>query len=617
MHLTQLRLSNFRCYDEVSIGDIPSLLFLVGDNDVGKTVIIDAIEILLGGKPFADTDFRTCDGVPTTEITITARFKIDERDGVDPEFCTGQDDGEFECSVTGTSGGTRTYSVVGKGYSEVWMDTLGATESQGGIGANAEKENLRALGETDVSNGEKRQAAVQRLLDAGTVTLVPRQRTVNYRDISSLLPQIERTSAESFIHPATLILSGLKAVARKTTSPLDDESGVQALDPRLAEVQAEIESALNDHVRAAEERLRQLIPGLNSVEIQPDVTFNNVVSGVRVVIDKGEGPREIGELGQGTNRRVWMGLQEWQREANRDAGTVNYIYLFDEPDTALHYGSQQRIYDMLQERAEAEGAQCVVCTHSVHLIDRAPASSICLIERAAASRRTVRRILPTPNEDDVRDFMADVGRSLGLTNTVLLYEKAFLLVEGESEQDAIPIYYRRLYGRSMVEDEIHVVNLRTCGAWKPVLEVLFDNRKPFVHLLLDADCRLPDSSAKLTEERVRAAGGDEFLRDQVTFIGVKELEDAWPNDPIIRAFDEHYPREDGTSWAAEHIDPFRDTVKPSQSLQDLIYREATPTSRGSASKPEIARRIASVSTIDEIPPAVVTALGAVRQYAGL
>ena len=617
MHLTQLRLANFRCYDDVAIEDIPSLLFLVGDNDVGKTVVIDAIEILLGGKPFADTDFRTCDGVPTEEITITARFKLGERDNVDAELCTGDDDGELECSVTGRSDGTRTYAVVGKGHSEEWMDTLGRTEAQGGIGAAAEKEKLHELGETDVSNGPKRQAAVQRLVNAGTVTLVPRERTVQYRDLAPILPQIERTSAESFIHPATLILSGLKAVARKTTSPSDEDTGAQTLDPRLAEVQAEIESALNEHVCAAEDRLRQLIPGLSSVEIQPDVTFNNVVAGVRVVIDKGEGPREIGELGQGTNRRVWMGLQEWQREANRDAGAVNYIYLFDEPDTALHYGSQQRIYDMLQERAQVDGAQCVVCTHSVHLIDRAPTNSICLIERAGASRRTVRRILPTPNDEDVRDFMADIGRSLGLTNTTLLYEKAFLLVEGDSEQDALPIYYRKLYGRSMVEDGIHIVNLRTCGAWKPVLDVLFTNRKGYVHLLLDADCRLPNSSAKLTEKRVREVGGEEFLRDHVTFIGNKELEDAWPDGPILRAFDKHYPREDGTSWSAEHVGSFRDAEKPSQDLQNLINMNAAPTTRGSASKPEIARRIASASATDEIPPAVVGALGTVRQYAGL
>ena len=617
MHLTQLRLNNFRCYENVSIDNIPNLLFLVGDNDIGKTVIIDAIEMLLGGKPFVNTDFRTCEGVPTTEISIAARFKLDERDDVNPEFCTGERDDEFECSVIAHSDGSRAYSVIGKGYSEPWMDGLGSSVAQGGLGAEGEKERLRALGETDVSNATKRGDAVQRLVDAGTITLVPRERAVQYRDLSPFLPQIERTSAESFVHPATLILSGLKAVARKTTSPLDEETGTSILDGRLRAVQTEIEAALNDHIRDAEERLSQLIPSLSTVEIIPDVTFNNVVSGVRVVINKGEGPREIDELGQGTNRRVWMALQEWQREANRNAGAINHIYLFDEPDTALHYGSQQRIYDMLQERARAEGAQCIVCTHSVHLIDRAPTSSICLIERAGVSQRMIRRILPTPDDDDIRDFMADIGRSLGLTNTTLLYEKAFLLVEGESEQDALPVYYRKLYGRSMVEDGIHIINLRSCGAWKPVLDVLFENRKAYVHLLLDADCQLPDSSAKLTPHRIREAGGDDFLREQVTFIGNKELEDAWPTEPILRAFQMHYPRQDGSPWLAAHVDPFRQAVKPSHSLQGIINNDATPASRGNGSKPEIAYRIASESTNDEIPAAIVASFAAVRQYAGL
>ena len=617
MRLTQLRLSNYRCYDDVAINDIPDLLFLVGDNDVGKTVIIDAVETLLEGKILLATDFRACDGVPTTEVSITARFSLRAGDDLPSEFRTGDGDDEFEVRVVAQSDGSKVYSVLGKGYSEPWMDALGRTSAQGGISAAEEKAKLQALGETEVKNAAEREAAVQKLLEAGTVTLVPRARPVPFKDISPFLPRIERTSAEGFVHPSNLILSGLKAVARQTTSPTGEDGSPPTLDPRLSDVGAEIETALNDHVRVAEARLRELIPGLDSVSIDPTVSFDNVVSGVRVVIDKGEGPREIGELGQGTNRRVWMGLQDWQREANRNAGTADYLYLFDEPDTALHYGSQQRIYDMLQERARSEGAQCLVCTHSVHLIDRAPARSICLIERTGASQRTVRRILPAPGDDDVRDFMTDIGRSLGLTNTSLLYEKAFLLVEGESEQDALPIYYRTLYGHSMVEDGIHIVNLRTCGAWKPVLDVLFANRRAYVHLLLDADCQHPDSSAKLTPDRIREVGGDDFLRDQVTFIGDKEFEDAWPTAPILRTFDIHYPREDGAAWEAPHVDPYRETKKPSQSLQGLINAQAAPAARGRASKPEIARRIASASSADEVPTAVVDALHLVRGHAGL
>lgn len=615
MYLTQPRLTNFRCYDDVSIEDIPNLLFLVGDNDVGKTVVIDAIETLIEGKAFAATDFRECDGKPTTEASITARFSLLESDEVPPELRTGEGDSEFEVSVTAQNDGTRAYEVVGKGYSEEWMDNMGHTATQGGIGAAEEKARLTALGETEVKNAAEREAARGRLLEAGTISLVPRKRPVPFKDLSPLLPRLERTSAESFTNPATLILTGLKAVAREITSPADD-AGKAALDDRLRGVQTEIESALNDHVRSAQKRLRTLIPGLKAVTIDPTVTFDHVVAGVRVVIDKGEGPREIGELGQGTNRRAWMALQEWQREANRDT-TANGIYLFDEPDTALHYGSQQRIYDMLQDRARAEGAQCVVCTHSIHLIDRAPADSICLIERPDASRRTVRRILPTPGEGDVRGFLADIGRSLGLTNTALLYEKAFLLVEGASEENALPFYYRTLYGRSMAEDGIHVINLYTCGAWKAALDIVFKNRREYVHLLLDGDCKRPNSSARLTPERIREAGGEGFLRDRVTFVGDKELEDAWPTPPILRTLDEHYPRRDQAPWSAAHVEPFRQAEKPSKHLQSLINGHSSPGSRGHASKPEIASRIAAASTREEVPSAVAEALNAVRQYAGL
>jgi putative ATP-dependent endonuclease of the OLD family len=617
MQLISLRLENFRCYENAIIEDIPSLLFLVGDNDVGKTVILDAIELLLLGKPFVERDYRVCNETVASSLTVSARFKLQESDNVDSKYLTGINVDELEFTVSARmTDGARSYSVVGKGYSEAWMDSLGLAASQGGIGAEEEKNRLKAFGETDVSNHERRRSAIKRLVDSGKVKIVSRQLSVQYKEIFPFLPQLERTNAEDFKHPAAIILGGLKVVARQTTSPLDVASGKPNLDLRLKEVQSEIENSLHAHVHEVEERLKKLIPDLHSVKIHPDVTFDNVVTGVRVLIDRGEGQREVDEFGQGTNRRVWLGLQEWQREIDRTAGITNRIYLFDEPDTALHYGSQQRIYEMLHERAGSRDTQCIVCTHSIHLIDKAPTSSICLIEGSGSSNRTVRRIRNTTVDADVRDFMGDIGRSLGLTNTALLYEKAFLLVEGESESDALPIYYRTLYGRSMFEDGIHIVNLHTCGAWKTVLEVLFANRKPFVHLLLDADCQLPGSGAKLTSQRVSDAGGPGFLRDQVTFIGIKEFEDAWNTDPILRVFDFHYPRNDDQPWLATHIEQYRSQDKPSDELKSLIVKHSKPTVRQSATKPEIARRIAENSMKSEIPTAVISAFEAVRRCAG-
>ncbi len=50
-YLTQLNLQNFRCYDQVRLGDIvPSLIVFCGPNGAGKTNILEAVSLLTPGR---------------------------------------------------------------------------------------------------------------------------------------------------------------------------------------------------------------------------------------------------------------------------------------------------------------------------------------------------------------------------------------------------------------------------------------------------------------------------------------------------------------------------------------------------------------------------------------
>lgn len=50
MYLSLLKISNFRCFDDSEhiISFNPGLTILVGENDSGKSAIMDAIRIVLG-----------------------------------------------------------------------------------------------------------------------------------------------------------------------------------------------------------------------------------------------------------------------------------------------------------------------------------------------------------------------------------------------------------------------------------------------------------------------------------------------------------------------------------------------------------------------------------------
>ena len=58
MRIQSLRISNFKSIRELEIADIENALILVGKNNTGKTVVLDAIRAVVGDYKVKDTDFN-------------------------------------------------------------------------------------------------------------------------------------------------------------------------------------------------------------------------------------------------------------------------------------------------------------------------------------------------------------------------------------------------------------------------------------------------------------------------------------------------------------------------------------------------------------------------------
>ena len=57
MQIRSLHIQNFKSIREVRINDIESSLILVGKNNTGKTGVLDAIRIVMGGYEPKASDF--------------------------------------------------------------------------------------------------------------------------------------------------------------------------------------------------------------------------------------------------------------------------------------------------------------------------------------------------------------------------------------------------------------------------------------------------------------------------------------------------------------------------------------------------------------------------------
>ena len=251
-------------------------------------------------------------------------------------------------------------------------------------------------------------------------------------------------------------------------------------------------------------------------------------------------------------------------------------------------------------------------------MNNAPSRAINLNRTYCDAARSVDRITG-PEDEEVVQFFGEIGRAVGLSNTVLLQERGFLVVEGSSEADSVPKIYRKLHGSSMREDGLILVNLRTCSAWKSVLEMLLKNRLPMTHILLDADCKDPNSSARISPEAFAELGCDPNFQDQqVSYIGDKEFEDAFTNEVIVRALNKEFPREDGAEWTEKQIDSMRHFGdKFSDNFKMIVRQQCLRRLRSAVGKPSLAAAIADqCESESDVPRVLVDAFKDLRERAG-
>lgn len=621
MFLSKLLLTNFRCYENTEFDSLGRLAVFIGENDAGKTVLLDAVEILAGRRPAVARDFhRMADGSTTTEFTLEAVFNLEEADTLPKQWRSG---GllHFRRVFRQETAIIPEVFVLGQGYSAPEFDTFAS------LNAEVQKALLRKYDRVPAPNAAARIAQIPELVDDGVLRFVERWIKLSPSEgnlLNTYLPLTERISSTEYRHPESVVQRRLQAVAAQVIKPVDAETGEGKEIEALTEVRTQIESALNEEIQSIVPVLQQVHRKLKGVIAKPNIDFTKAITTPNLILDCGEGEQGFETFGEGTKKRIWMGLLEWESKGAVGSGDArNVIRLYDEPDVNLHYGAQRQLFQNILDLIDdvESRTQCLVCTHSVQLIDRAPITAVNLIRVEEDNTRTPCRIQGL-DDADYTDFYNDVGAAVGLTNTALLYERAFLIVEGESEDKAIPIIYENIFGRDMRDDGIRIIDLSTCGAWKSVLKILLRNRGEMVHLLLDQDCNTPASSAYVNETILSSLGiplPPNFSTEQITYIGVKEFEDAFESHIIHQGIQSAFEFPEGMEWGIEEIDRLKsESDKFSEDIKKRILLSCVPHQKPNAKKHYIAVAVArQCVTESDVPTQLLDALTRVRARAGI
>lgn len=409
------------------------------------------------------------------------------------------------------------------------------------------------------------------------------------------IPLIELFSSESALDPENEINKYLKSFFPEL---LHNEKYAG----RLSEIQSEIQKDLDTEVAKIVPVIQKYVSDIETVSIRPSFTFESGLGHCSLEIKRRDQVVDLARSGAGLRRRLSLAAMEWgsQLLKSRTKDSPPLIIAFDEPDSHLDYNQQRKIFEIIKSFASMPNVQVVVATHSLNLIDRVPLEQINHFNLDSSSSTYIERLSgPGVTEPEIQDFLYFVSQAMGLKNSILLHERCFLVVEGDTEMNALPRLFYKLYSMQLQAAGICLVNGEGNTGVKAVAKHLHKMRRN-VLFLLDSDVKNSPKSRIFTEEQLLADGFD--ISKQVHYVGTKEFEDAFSNAVWVRVAEKYWPKHDGTPWMESDFEAIRSSEKFSEALKTLLQKE----SRMDASKKDIGYRLAQVVTKEEIPKEICT-----------
>jgi Overcoming lysogenization defect protein-like, TOPRIM domain len=415
--------------------------------------------------------------------------------------------------------------------------------------------------------------------------------TLASRDVIARLPVFLSFSSKAEPDPEAEVRSVLQASYQRM---LED---VELVGP-VRQLEGEIISRLCVEAEQLCTHIRQRVPELTSVSAIPALSFRHGFSSVQLRAFKGNEDVGLQQAGSGRQRRISLAVWEWTCLPHSDGAPdqPDIVIAYDEPDTHLDYAKQRELVDLIHAQCQAPGMRMVVATHSLNLIDRVDIADIVQL-RLDEKGRTVAERLADESHDGVDRYLSQLSTAMGLRTSVLLHERCFLAVEGQTEEQTFPLLFRLAMGKPMQSAGIALISGNGNDGALKVTEFLIKHNRNVV-FIVDADSATNTGCSKqFNLEKLRSNGVEDR---QVHFIGApNELEELYSDNQWSETANATWPRQDGHPWTAGDIATLRGDGKFSDKLKKLIWMNAR---KGPASKQEMNMKLVlRLCTPDEVP----------------
>jgi putative ATP-dependent endonuclease of OLD family len=411
MRIHSLFLKNYRPFatlEEIRLGQLATI---VGQNDVGKSNILRALELFFEqGHALEESDIYT--RAPAGEdIVIEVAFTSLPREIELEEGVMTTIENEMLVDPDGYLRIRKTYDRSDPGKLTIRLITLDFNDDRfAGLSILKESDlNARckdvciqvSRSGRGITNESKRQALRAKAREIG-VMQVRRELSVTKKDdlwkkIVDLLPRFELFETDTRLGVGETGFQGQFRSVVETAAAKPDAIEARDIFSRV------IASGLQIEVDEIFERLKRHTDAFLSLTVKPEFSWDKAVRFEIFGKDRDGVDNSLDRRGSGMRRLLMVSFFQYIAE-RRAGGEPDFIFAVEEPENCLHPGLQRELIKSFRSLAD-KGYQVIVTSHSPVFVGGSPIDDLALVVREAGVARAIQK----PELD-----LSDVAEQLGV-----------------------------------------------------------------------------------------------------------------------------------------------------------------------------------------------------------
>jgi predicted ATP-dependent endonuclease of OLD family len=163
---------------------------------------------------------------------------------------------------------------------------------------------------------------------------------------------------------------------------------------------------------------------------------------------------KIWELSLGGANLIYLSLKLLEYEKVKSDDKIANFLLIEEPEAHIHTHIQKTLFQKLH----SHNTQILITTHSTQISSVSKISTLNVL-----SRSKQQAVVFNPSNGLSASQITGIERYLDAVRTNLLFAKGVLLVEGDAEQILIPALVKAIFGISLDEIGLTLVNIGSTG----------------------------------------------------------------------------------------------------------------------------------------------------------